>query len=36
LASPAGGGEDDPAALFAAADALLALVAAGQAPLLLS
>jgi hypothetical protein len=36
LAAPAGGGEDDPAALFAAADALLALVAAGQAPLLLS
>lgn len=34
LGSPVGGGEDSPAALFAAADALLALAAAGQAPLL--
>ncbi|HEU4405753.1 MAG TPA: hypothetical protein VFS43_10715 [Polyangiaceae bacterium] len=36
LGSPAGGGEDGPAALYAAADALLALAAAGQAPLLVS
>jgi hypothetical protein len=34
LGSPVGGGEDNPAALLAAADALLALAAAGQAPLL--